>query len=146
MSNYNTRITNSQVPTFICNIVKNYYNSHIFLLNGGMFRIQKTYIDIFTYGDLNELLIYNDFMVTIEILGIDLLNAIFFSRQNFDTSKGGYLHHSDINFKLENDKYYNISTSTLILKGLDNNPHLKKYNNFNLQDGLLLKDIVVGIV
>jgi 2',3'-cyclic-nucleotide 2'-phosphodiesterase (5'-nucleotidase family) len=151
-SNLNSRIKPETFPELICSLISNYLNSDITILNAGIFRNNKIFTNNITFGDLKSILPFEDTIVKIQINIDDLIDGIEYSNLKYK-GKGGYIQSdktidwikneylSNINF----NKYINVTTTKLLLKGVDPNPYFTKYSNsFTAEDGLPIHDIIIS--
>lgn len=140
-STINHRKEQNKFMIKFCSMIQRYFNSDIAILNAGIFRLKKEFEHYFTYSDFTIAFPYNDFFVKIKMLGKDLLAGLKYSNTKY-YDDGGYLHYNNITI-FEN-KVYEVSTSTLILAGIDANPYFLKYFSGNLYDGIPLKTILLS--
>ena len=151
-SNYNPRKTQESIPKLICGLVTEYFSSNLTIINGGQFKLKnKNIIGNFSVGDFKELMPYNDFIVIIQIEPKDLIDSIEYSHTEH-YGKGGYLQTDNIDLinniesnynQYSNTKIY-LSTSTMLLDGIDPNPFLQKYRVKNKYDGIPIHNIVLS--
>lgn len=161
-SNINPRTNLESLPQLICSIITNYFSSNLTILNSGTFKLKgKSFNKNFTVGNFKELMPYDDHIVVININPFDLINGIEYSNTKH-YGNGGYLQIDNIdfvnylNYTLNNcfDSRFNIdcnnfdniilSTSTLILDGIDTNPFFSKYKVLNIYDGIPIQNIIMS--
>lgn len=142
------------LPKLFCQLITNYCNTSITILNAGIFRKKQIFQNKLTFGDLQSILPFQDIVVSIYMNVSDLIDGIEYSNSRYK-NLGGYIQ-SDIDIGLIKEKYavelknnktqlINVSLIKLMLKGIDYNPYFIKYSNeFGESDGVPIHNILIS--
>ena len=149
-TNYNPRTNVETLPQLMCTLITKYFSTELTILNSGMFKLRgKDFYGNFTVGHFTELIPYNDYITVIQINSNDLIEGIKYSNTVY-YNDGGYLQLdnwklvNEYNSSLKNVRNISLSISTLILDGINSNPHFEKYKLKNKYDGTPIQNIIMS--
>ena len=130
------------LPKLICQMITRFTGSDVTILNSGIFKSHGSFTGNFTRGMLNDLLPFKDTIVVVQMDWEDLVKGIEYSKQNH-LGKGGFIQTDlDFDFDLTFQEKINVSTTVMLLQGVDPNPYFTKYFSSHKKDsGTLIHDI-----
>lgn len=142
LNSYNMRSVQSNIGYFVCDQIALYFKADLCLINGGFFRVKRIYENVLTRKDIFELFPINDPFVVVNMTGESWLAAIKYSHIQ-DSTYGGFLHHNNLNFTIDDTTTYSVALSSVLLFGIDNNPILMNVQHSHAHgDGILITSIL----
>lgn len=153
-SSLDPRNKQESLPQLFCELISNYYNTSITILNAGIFRKKEIFHNKLTFGDLQSILPFQDTVISISMDLNDLITGIEYSNAKYK-GLGGYIQ-SNINLnlikkfydvELKNNQTYmiNVSMVKLMLFGIDYNPYFMKYlKDVKESDGISIHNIFIS--
>jgi len=147
-STINVRTKPESFPKLICSLITKYSNSDITILNAGIFRKTTIFNSNITFGDLKSILPFEDTVVRIQMDLKDLVDGIEYANTKYK-GQGGYIQSDNSIDWIKNtywqNKFINVTTTKLLLKGVDPNPYFTKYStSFSDLDGIPIQDIIIS--
>ena len=142
----NPRNQKESLCVLFCSLITKYFNSFATILNAGFFRKTGIFTGKLTFGDLQTIFPFEDDIIVIRMELMDLIDGIKYSNHNYK-NKGGFIQSDIFDFDIKSfptNAKINVSTTKMMLRGIDYNPYFMKYSNsFGELDGIRIHNIIV---
>jgi hypothetical protein len=127
LSSVGTRVKQTTMGTLLCARVRDAMRADHAVLNGGGIRANRDYPELFTYGDLEAEVPFDNEVVVVPMSGRDVKAAVAASRARAPVEHGGFLQADFDPAALEDGRTYRLALVRNLFAGMDHNEPLMQF-------------------